>query len=145
MVNPPHLGERAKIEVMNELTPGNLHAFTKRFQLKGGRLLRFQVRPRKADATTADVRLRVLDAQSNKTVRLRLVFSHVEEYRFQRRPGYGLTRLNDVQFGFFGDLTYLNLDAFAVDGPPKVMDFRASDWYIAGRIVRWEIVEKKAA
>ena len=128
---------------MNELTPGNLHAFLKRFQLKGGRLLRFQVRPRKADGTSAALRLRALDTQSNSKIRLRLVFSNVEEYRFQRRPGYGLTRLNDVQFGFFGDLTYLNLDAFAVDGPPKVMDFRASDCFIAGRIVRWEIVQKK--
>jgi hypothetical protein len=130
---------------MNELTPANVHGFQKRFQLKGGRMLRFQVRPRKANGTSADVRLRVLDAQSNKSVRLRLVFSNVEEYRFQRRPGDGLTRLNEVQFGFFGDLTYLNFDAFAIDGPPKVMDFRASDCFIAGRILRWEIVEKESA
>jgi hypothetical protein len=129
---------------MNELNPGNLYAFLKRFQLKGGRLLRFQVRPRKADGSTADLQLRAVDTQSNKPIRLRLAFEFVEEYRFQRRPGTTSAKLNEVQFGFFGDLTYLNLDAFAIDGPPKVMDFRASDCFIAGRIVRWEIVEKKS-
>jgi hypothetical protein len=39
----------------------------------------------------------------------------------------------------------LNLDAFQQDGPPKVMDFRASDWFLAARFVRWEVIEKKNA
>jgi hypothetical protein len=130
---------------MNELTPGNLHAFQKRFQFAGGRLLRFCVRPRLQEASAAEIRLKVRDAQSNSDIRLRLELVGVEEYRFQRRPGPGFVRLNQVQIGFFGDLTYLNLDAFAIDGPPKVMDFRASDWFIAGRTVKWEIIEKKPA
>jgi hypothetical protein len=129
---------------MNDLTSGNVHAFLKRFQLRGGRLLRFQVRSRPKNATIAAIRLLALDATTNQPIRLRLEFENVEEYRFQRRPGSGTTRLNDVQIGFFGDLVYLNLDAFPVDGPPKVMDFRASDCFLAGRTLRWEVAEKKA-
>jgi hypothetical protein len=130
---------------MNELTIGNAHAFQKRFRLRGGRLLRFAVRPRPHEASTAEVRLTALDVQTDRPVRLRLVFDGVEEYRFQRRPGPGLGRLQEVQVGFFGMLTYLNLDAYPVDGPPKVMDFRASDCFLAGRTVRWEVVEKRPA
>jgi hypothetical protein len=129
---------------MNDLTSANVHGFLKRFQLRGGRLLRFRVCPRAADATTGEVRLAALDTSTNQRVRLRLRLDAVEEYRFQRRPGSGLARLNEVQIGFFGDLVYLNLDAFPVDGPPKVMDYRASDCYLAGRHLRWEIVDRKA-
>jgi hypothetical protein len=128
---------------MNQLTPANLHAFLKRFQLKGGRLIRIQIRPRKSDATTAEIRITALDTPTSKVVRLRLAFEGVEEFRFQRRPSAPLIRLKEVQIGFFGALIYLNLDAFAIDGPPKVMDFRASDCFLAGRVVSWEILEKK--
>jgi hypothetical protein len=128
---------------MNDLTPANVHAFLKRFQLRGGRLSRFTVR-NTSEVTTAEVRLTVRDSETNHPVRLRLVFTGVEEYRFQRRPGPGLVRLKDVQIGFFGPLVYLNLDAFPEDGPPKVMDFRASDWFVAGQSLRWETVARKA-
>jgi hypothetical protein len=130
---------------MNELTPGNVHAFLKRFQFRGGWLRRFRVRNKSADFATGDVRLIARDTESNQPTRLRLVFDGVEEYRFQRRPGPGLVRLSEVQVGFFGDLVYLNLDAFPEEGPPKVMDFRASDWFLAGRTVRWEVEPSKAA
>lgn len=126
---------------MNELTDTTAHTFLKRFQFGGGRLRAFRLRTG-GGATTADLRLVVRDAQGGGPVRLRLVFEGVEEYRFQRRPGPGRRRLTDVRFGFFGNLTYLNLDAFPEDGPPKVMDFRASDAFIAGRVVRWEVVAK---
>jgi hypothetical protein len=131
---------------MNELTPANSHAFLKRFQLKGGRLVRIALRPRRGEGTTAELRLTARDASKNETVRLRLTFQGVEEYRFQRRPSAPLVRLKDVQIGFFGELTYLNLDAYLEDGPPKVIDFRASDCFVAGRTVHWEVVtpaEKK--
>jgi hypothetical protein len=126
---------------MNELTSANLHAFQKRFQLGGGRLRAFRVRTG-SRSTTAELRLLVRDNQTNGLARLRLVFDGVEEYRFQRRPGTNPRKLTEVRFGFFGDLTYLNLDAFPEDGPPKVMDFRASDCFLAGRTVRWEIQKR---
>ena len=110
---------------MNEITAGTVHQFLKRYPFRGARLRAFRVR-NVADATTANVRLTVR-AEDGKPVRLRLVFEGVEEFRFQRRPGPGLVRVKDVQVGFFGNLTYVNFDPFPEDGPPKVMDFRASD------------------
>jgi hypothetical protein len=128
---------------MNDLTTGNVHQFLKRYQFRGSRLRRFRVRNTSADAARAEVRLTVRAPDTGKPVRLRLVFEGVEEFRFQRRPGPGLVRLRGVQVGFFGALTYVNFDPFAEDGPPKVMDFRASDCFVAGRTVRWEEVEPK--
>jgi hypothetical protein len=127
---------------MNELTPASAHQFLKRFKLRGGRLTRFRVGRPIADGATAEVRLVARDTETGQRVRLRLVFDGIEEYRFQRRPGPGLERLRDVQVGFFGSLVYLNLDAFPEDGPPKVMDFRASDCFLAARTLRWGTVEK---
>lgn len=128
---------------MNELTAGTAHQFLKRYQFRGSRLRAFQVR-NTADAATAEVRLTVRAADTGKPVRLRLVFAGVEEFRFQRRPGPGLVKLKGIQVGFFGALTYVNFDPFAEDGPPKVMDFRASDSFVASRMVQWEVVEPRA-
>jgi hypothetical protein len=128
---------------MNELTPANAHAFLKQFQFRGGWLRRFRVRNRSADTATGELRLTARDTTTNQPVRLRLRFEGVEEYRFQRRPGPGLVRLTEVQVGFFGNLVYINLDAFPEEGPPKVMDFRASDCFLAGRSVQWSVEERK--
>jgi hypothetical protein len=129
---------------MNDLTTGTVHQFRKRYQFHGARLRAFQVRNATADAATAEVRLTVRAADTGQPVRLRLLFAGVEEFRFQRRPGPGLVKLKDIQVGFFGALTYVNFDPFAEDGPPKVMDFRASDSFVAGRTVRWEVIEPRA-
>jgi hypothetical protein len=128
---------------MNELTTGTAHQFLKRFQFGGARLRAFRVR-NTPDSATAEVRLTVRAADTGQPVRLRLLFAGVEEFRFQRRPGPGLVKLKDIQVGFFGALTYVNFDPFAEDGPPKVMDFRASDSFVAGRTVRWEVIEPRA-
>jgi hypothetical protein len=128
---------------MNELTTGTAHQFLKRFQFGGARLRAFRVR-NAAGAATAEVRLTARAADTGEPVRLRLIFAGVEEFRFQRRPGPGLVKLKNIQIGFFGALTYVNFDPFAEDGPPKVMDFRASDSFVAGRTVRWEVIGPKA-
>jgi hypothetical protein len=128
---------------MNELTTGTAHQFLKRFPFRGARLRQFRVR-NAGDSSIGEVRLTVRP-EDDKPVSLRLIFDGVEEFRFQRRPGPGLVRVKDVQVGFFGALTYVNFDPFAEDGPPKVMDFRASDCFVAARSVRWEVVEPKTA
>ncbi|HEX3151898.1 MAG TPA: hypothetical protein VHR66_27750 [Gemmataceae bacterium] len=127
---------------MNEITASNVHQFLRRFQLRGSRLRLFRVRNTSAESSAAEILLVVRQHGLDKPVRLRLVFEGVEEYRFQRRPGPGLVRLKDVQIGFFGNLTYVNFDPFPEDGPPKVMDYRASDCFVAARRVNWEIVAK---
>jgi hypothetical protein len=128
---------------MNELTPSNVYSFLKRFALKGATLRRFQIQQRSARSSSATLLLSATDATKQAKVRLKLTFEGVEEFRFQRRPGPPLLKLKDVQIGFFGPLTFLNLDAFIEDGPPKLMDFRASDWFIGGLRLYWEVVEKK--
>ena len=127
---------------MIELTTSNLYQFLKRFQFRGSRLRQFRVRNTSSKLAGAEIRLLVRETASGKPARLRLAFEGVEEFRFQRRPGPGLVRLTGLQVGEFGALTYVILDPFAEDGPPKVMDFRASDCFVAARTVRWEVLEK---
>ena len=127
---------------MTELTPANVFQFQRRFQFRGGRLRRFRVRNDSPKSSSGELVLSAADQQGGKKVLLRLSFEGVEEYRFQRRPGAAQPRFTDVQIGFFGTLVYVNLDPFTVDGPPKVMDFRASDSFLAGRLIRWEVVEQ---
>lgn len=129
---------------MTELTHSSLYAFLKRFQFQGGSLRLYKIRHTKKQ-TVATLVTRVFDQQAKKKVRLRFTVYNVEEYRFQRRPGPHSPRLSNVQFGFFGAFAYFNLDAFAEDGPPKVMDFRASDCFIAGTRIDWELIEPKTA
>jgi hypothetical protein len=133
------------LPVMNELIPANVHQFLKRYPFRGARLRRFRVNNVSSRATSAEVRLTIRASDTAAPVRLLFQFDGVEEFRFQRRPGPGLVHIKDIQIGFFGSLTYVNFDPFAEDGPPKVMDFRASDSFIAARSVRWIVVEKPTA
>ena len=125
---------------MEPLTTANLLAFTKRFRCKGGLLLRFRIRNNSREACLATLVLSVQDNTTKKTVRLRLRFRGVEEYRFQRRPGQKMVRLTEVKFGFFEGLLYLNLDAFAE--ADALIDFRASDWYLGAKSAEWELLAK---
>lgn len=127
---------------MTELTHSSLYQFLKRFQFRGGSLRQFRLQ-RRQRRTVGTVVVVVLDIPKQKKVRLKLTIPNVEEYRFQRRPGATSAKLKHVQFGFFGAFTYLNLDAFPEDGPPKVMDFRASDCFIAGTALYWEELPAK--
>jgi hypothetical protein len=45
-----------------------------------------------------------------------------------------------VRFGDFGDVYYVNLDAWglAPGEAPKLHDFRGSDAYVGGRELYWE-------
>lgn len=121
-----------------EITPESLHQFLRKHPLRGGRLRAFRVAARPGDDSRAVLRIAVRAGEA--AAKLSLRFEGLEEYRFQRRPGTGMGRLKDVRFGFFNGLTYLDLDSFPEDGPPKVMDFRASDCFLAARRVTWEVV-----
>jgi hypothetical protein len=130
---------------MEQLTPAQLHQFVRRFRFKGGSLRRFQVRNHSGQVSTAVIRLTVREGDRSAPALLKLAFSGVEEYRFQRRPGPGLVKLKEVRLGHFNGLFYLNLDAFEDDGPLAIHDFRASDAFIAAREVSWEIVPPKTS
>lgn len=128
---------------MTELTQQSMYALRKRFLFRGGSVRRWLIREVKGQ-TIGVLVLRVYDQHAKKKVRLKFTMRNVEEYRFQRRPGTKPLRLTDVQFGFFGALVYFNLDAFPDDGPPKVMDFRASDCFLAGLSLAWEEVPPRS-
>ncbi len=131
------------MQIMETLPPSQIVSFLKRFRFHGGSLRQVRILNRTPREAVAALVVSVLDTESNQRVRLRLQFEGVEEYRFQRRPGLGLVRLKDVRIGWFNGLMYLNLDAYAVDGPPALHDFRASDAFIGGRSLAWEIIPPK--
>src|SRR5262245_4206935 len=129
---------------MDRLQPSQIASFLKRFHFLKGSLLRFRVRNCSPRNACGDIVLSVREGDDAKRVRLRLSFEGIEEFRFQRRPGPGLVKLRNVRLGYFNGLFYLTLDAFADDGAPQLMDFRASDAYIAGRELGWEIIAPKS-
>jgi hypothetical protein len=128
---------------MEQIQPSQIATFLKRFRLRGGILRRFRVRNHSPRQSSAEILLTVGDAGSEQRGRLRLVLDGVEEYRFQRRPGPALVRLKDVRLGYFNGVFFLNLDAFPDDGPPAVIDFRASDAFIAARAISWEFLRRE--
>jgi hypothetical protein len=128
---------------MEILLPNQIAAFLKRFRFRGGTVRSVSLRTGAAQQSSAAVVVSVLDTDSKQRVRLRLRFDGVEEYRFQRRPGAGMQRLKVVSIGWFNGLMYLNLDAYATDGPAALHDFRASDAFIAGRSLSWEMMPPK--
>src|SRR4051812_26658764 len=124
---------------MEQLLPAQAVAFLRRFRFRGGTLRRFEVRNRSTTHAVGMLSVSVHDGNSEARVRLRIILDGVEEYRFQRRPGPALVRLKEVRLGYFNGLFYLNLDAFADDERPALIDFRASDAFIAARSFAWEI------
>ncbi|MCE9531192.1 MAG: hypothetical protein K8T89_08725 [Planctomycetes bacterium] len=130
---------------MNQLLPSQIPAFMKRFRFQGGALHRFRIANLSVRQAKAEVIVRIREGANDQRVRLRLVFDGVEEYRFQRRPGPALVRLKEVHLAAFNGVIYLNLDPFADDTPPAVIDFRASDAFLAARSVSWEILPARKA
>ena len=128
---------------MNTIHPAQTAQFMKRFRFRGGALRQFRIRNHSARQTSGEVLLILPKTESGERDRLRLIFEGVEEFRFQRRPGPGLFRLKEVRLGYFSDLLFLNLDAFTSDERPVLIDFRASDAFIAARAISWEIVPAK--
>ena len=121
---------------MEILQPGQIVQFMKKFDFRGGRLEALRLRHR-AKMSSGRLNLLLRSSAGAKT-RLTMDFEDVAEYRFQRRPYVARTSLVEVRLGYFDGLFFFNLDAFAEDGPPKVIDFRNSEAYIAGTRVSWE-------
>ena len=126
---------------MNQIQPTQIMQFLKRFQFQGGSLRRLRIRNKSRQNCSGEVIVSIREANNNK-VRLRIVLDGVEEYRFQRRPGPGLFRLKEVRLGIFDGLIYFNIDAYN-DEVPALHDFRASDAFLAGRSMAWEIIPPK--
>jgi hypothetical protein len=127
---------------VDRLPASQLNQFMKRFRFQKGTLKGIRLHHRSPREQVAILSLVVTDTTKNEKVRLKLRFDGVDEYRFQRRPSGGLVRLSEVRMGYFDGLIYLNLDAYPDEDAPQVMDFRASDAFIAGRDVSYEVSAK---
>jgi hypothetical protein len=136
---------------MNRLYPSDLAGFSKQFRFAGGRVRRlkaaFAGNGELVVEVVLTVRTTIRDLETEpRTVRLRLRLIGVEEFRFQKRPAGPGGRITDARVGYFGDLYFVNLDAFGLQPGevPKMHDYRASDMYIGGRELWWEEIEKKS-
>jgi hypothetical protein len=121
----------------------SIDEFLRRFHRgRDGRLLGVEVSMANGSvkAVTFTVRLRDTDADDADTdVRLELV--EINEMRLQVRPTEDPQTLTDgIAVGMFGGLTFVDLVPWT-DHPSGVHDFRLSNCYAAGAIVRWEIAE----
>jgi hypothetical protein len=137
---------------MTPLLPHELAQFARKYRFAGGRVKRVKVLPRK-DTATIEVTLRVtpvitdLGADAPKPVRLVLRVEGAEEYRFQKRLNSAAGRVSDVKFGTFNGLIFINFDAWGLQPGevPGAHDFRASDAYVAGRRVMWQVLPVKGS
>ncbi len=137
---------------MPPLAPHELAQFARKYRFGDGRVRRVRVIPRKGGATV-EVVLKVtptitdLGADAPTPVRMVLRIDGVEEYRFQKRPLGSAARASEVKFATFSGLIYINFDAWGLQPGemPGVHDFRASDVFVAGRQVSWEVVKANGA
>lgn len=128
---------------MHELTPSNTLAFLRRFRLRGGVIRRFTLRNTAADRVDAKLLLTVTDGSTGDKVKLAVLITEVDEYRFQKRPATNVFAVREVRIGTFDGITFLNLDADPSEPAPKPMDYRISDCFIAGRRIAWEVIDPK--
>lgn len=135
---------------MNRLHPADLASFARKYRFAGGRLRRVTIRQRGSNHLSIGFELVVRTAtrelgNSDSPVRLRFRLDGVDEYRFQKRMSGGAGKITDARFGYFGDVYFINLDAWGLEKgeTPKLHDFRGSDAYVGGRELFWELVPAK--
>ena len=135
---------------MTRLYPSDINAFARKYRFAGGRLRRLAVRYRTPESVSVLFDLLVRPATRDlgpdaPPVRLRFRMDGAEEFRFQKRPGGPGGKITDARFGYFGDVYFVNLDAYGLEKGevPKLHDFRGSDAYIGGRELFWEEVAPK--
>src|SRR4051812_25448967 len=102
---------------MNRLYPSDLPGFVRRYRFAGGRVRRVRLRYAGTDGLTVEVVLAVRPAAGDAgpvRLRLRLRLVGVDEFRFQKRPTAPGGRVTDARVGYFGDLYFVNLDAWGL-------------------------------
>ena len=129
---------------MNPLLPQDLARFARKYRFAGGRVMRCRISYRKG-RPTLDVTMRVRTAivslsDEPKLVKVKLRIVDVEEFRWQKRPGFAGGKMADLRLGSFNGMLCANFDAYALDPgeQPGLHDIRASDAYAAGRELWWE-------
>jgi hypothetical protein len=136
---------------MKLLYATELADFSRNFRFSTCKVRRVRLIEHRRGEPTLIVLLSVRKASASlntpgKVVLLKLEFTGVEEFRWQRRPGQVSNSKTITRFGFFQNLFYVDFDAYAMSSGdvPKLHDFRASDSFAGCRDLKWEIVERKS-
>jgi hypothetical protein len=127
---------------MTRLEPEAIDEFLRRFHRgREGTLLRVDVGLAHGGVGTVTFALRLRDATADDAeTDLRLELAEVGELRLQVRPTEDPQPLEDgIAIGTFGGQTFVDLRPWT-EHPSGVHDFRASNCYAAGAVVRWELV-----
>ncbi len=136
---------------MNRLQPHEFAKFLRSYRFVGGVLRAVTVRHRPPRETSVAFHLRVRESITDlgtepKHVRLKLVLTGVDEFRFQMRPRQPKIKITDARIGYLNGLFYVTFDDVGLEPNEvaKVFDFRASEVFAAGRELLWEEVKPKA-
>ncbi|MBA2226020.1 MAG: hypothetical protein WHU94_11940 [Thermogemmata sp.] len=131
---------------MNRLAAHEAAGFARKYQFRGGKVRRVQLRYRRGGVTQVVFDLLVQSSgrgsgeAAARPVRLRLLLHQVAEFRFQMRPHLPRRIIEEARFGYWNGLFYLMLDASGLEPgeQAKVHDYRASEVYAAGRELYWQ-------
>lgn len=126
---------------MDRLDPTTTAAFLHRFhQGRDGRLLGVEVRNAQGGVASVTFALRLRDAENDDAESdWRLQLSEVSELRLQVRPTEDPEALTDgIAIATYNGQTFVDLMPWT-DPPSGVHDFRLSNCYAAGAVLRWEI------
>ena len=133
---------------MPDVTRQQLPQFLRQFRFAGGKLMRVRL-SRAGNGMSAELRLTAMTALRDlgaepAPVRLSLKLGGVEEFRFQKRPSVGFGRVVDLRVAMFDNLFTVATDDLGLlaGEQPKLFDFRASDCYISGATLSYELIEK---
>jgi hypothetical protein len=128
---------------VNPLEPETTDDFLRRFHHgRDGRLLGVDVRMAQGRVRAVRFTLRLRDADTNDAdTDLRLELTEVNELRLQVRPTEDPEALVDgLTIGTYGGLTFVDLMPWT-DRPTGAHDFRLSNCYAAGAVVRWAVAD----
>ena len=126
---------------MDRLDPTTTVAFLRRFHLgRDGRLLGVEVRTARGGIGSLTFALCLRDADNDDAdTNVLLELSEVSEMRLQVRPTEDPETLTDgIAIAVFGGQTFVDLMPWN-DPPSGVHDFRLSNCYAAGAVLRWDL------
>jgi hypothetical protein len=127
---------------MHRLGPESIDEFLRRFHRgRDGKLLGVEVGLANGGVKTVTFTVRTRDADADDAdTDVRLELAEVNELRLQVRPTEDPQTLTDgIAIGTFGGLTFVDLMPWT-EHPSGVHDYRLSNCYAAGAILRWMTV-----
>jgi hypothetical protein len=128
---------------MPRLDPDTTDAFLRRFHRgRDGRLLGVEACNARGRVESLTFVLGLRDAEAGDAdTDVRLELAEVDELRLQVRPTEDPEMLADgIAIATFGGLTFVDLMPWT-EQPSGVHDFRLSNCYAAGAVLRWDVTQ----